>query len=100
MRGKILRGLLAVAGFLVLAAAIALAYRGWRQSENARALSIQTPNGIEETQYVRLGGMDQWIQIRGDDRTNPVLLFVHGGPGSSNRRCRHCSALGRSTSRW
>jgi pimeloyl-ACP methyl ester carboxylesterase len=83
MRGKILRGLLALAGLLVLVAALALAYRGWRQGENARALSIQTPNGIEETQYVRLGGIDQWIQIRGEDRNNPVLLFVHGGPGSS-----------------
>jgi len=83
MGGKILRGLLAFAGFLVLVAAIALAYRGWRQSEKARVLSIRTPNGIEEAEYVRLGGIDQWIQIRGEDRSNPVLLFVHGGPGSS-----------------
>jgi pimeloyl-ACP methyl ester carboxylesterase len=39
--------------------------------------------GISESMYVRIGGIDQWVQIRGDDRANPVLLWVNGGPGGS-----------------
>lgn len=42
---------------------------------------IVTPEGIERTQAVRIGGIDQWITVRGMDRRNPVLLMLHGGPG-------------------
>jgi pimeloyl-ACP methyl ester carboxylesterase len=44
----------------------------------ARALAIHTPNGIDEHGYVRVGGVDQWVQIRGHDRANPVLLMLPG----------------------
>lgn len=42
---------------------------------------IVTPNGIEEARTVRIGGIDQFLTIRGQDRRNPVLLVLHGGPG-------------------
>ena len=42
---------------------------------------ITTPNGIERTEKIRIGGIDQWISIRSRDRRNPVLLMLHGGPG-------------------
>ena len=83
MGRNILRGVLALAAIVAVLAGGVLGYRAWRQHENAFALAIHTPNGIEETDYVKLGGIDQWIQIRGEDRNNPVLLFMHGGPGSS-----------------
>lgn len=44
---------------------------------------IDTPNGIEESFAVKIGGVDQWLSIRGKDRSNPVILLVHGGPGSA-----------------
>lgn len=42
---------------------------------------IVTPHGIERTETVRIGGIDQFVTIRGSDRRNPVLLVLHGGPG-------------------
>ena len=43
---------------------------------------IVSPNGVQETYKTRIGGIDQWITIRGQDRANPIVLFVHGGPAS------------------
>jgi pimeloyl-ACP methyl ester carboxylesterase len=36
---------------------------------------------VEEAGFVPIGGIDQFVTIRGDDASNPVLLLVHGGPG-------------------
>ncbi len=47
----------------------------------ANARKIVTPNGVERLEKVRIGGIDQWVSIRGADRRNPVLLHIHGGPG-------------------
>ncbi|QOZ27012.1 alpha/beta fold hydrolase [Bradyrhizobium sp. CCBAU 51753] len=74
---------LGIAAVLIAAAAAGLGYRAWRQQVAAEILAIRSPNGVQEGRYVVLGGIQQWIQIRGEDRGNPVLLFVHGGPGSS-----------------
>ena len=47
----------------------------------ANARKIVAPNGVERLEKVRIGGIDQWVSIRGADRRNPVLLYIHGGPG-------------------
>lgn len=75
--------LLSAVVFLVLALCTVLGYRAYLQHANAKAIAIRSPNGIDEGMYVRIGGIDQWIQIRGQDRNNPVLLCVHGGPGAT-----------------
>ena len=41
----------------------------------------RTAQRIEEASFITIGGIEQWVTIRGDDRRNPVLLLLHGGPG-------------------
>lgn len=48
----------------------------------ADSRKIVSPNGVEELLSVPINGTTQWLSIRGRDRRNPVLLFLHGGPGS------------------
>jgi pimeloyl-ACP methyl ester carboxylesterase len=77
--------LLAGAGALIAVTMVGgLAWRKARQRWVAKALAITTRNGIVEQRFVKIGGIDQWIQIRGEDRGNPVLLVLHGGPGWPN----------------
>lgn len=44
---------------------------------------IRKPNGISEIKYLDINNSRQYVLIRGKDTTNPVLLFLHGGPGAS-----------------
>jgi pimeloyl-ACP methyl ester carboxylesterase len=41
------------------------------------------PGTIAEWAKVRVGGVDQWLALWGRSRELPVLLFLHGGPGSA-----------------
>lgn len=72
-----------LAGLLAIVVIAALLWRGSKQREHAKAQEIRAPNGICETAFVPIGGVDQWIEIRGEDKRNPVLLMVSGGPGNS-----------------
>ncbi|MET9887579.1 alpha/beta hydrolase [Streptomyces sp. NPDC006430] len=61
-----------------------LGYRGLQRTRNARLMRIDNPAGIDEQGFVRIGGIEQWISIRGEDLANPVMFEIHGGPGSSH----------------
>ena len=37
---------------------------------------------IQEEAYIEINGIKQFVQIRGEDESNPVMIFIHGGPAS------------------
>ncbi len=40
------------------------------------------PDSVAVLEKVEIGGIQQWVLIRGQDRSNPILLYLHGGPGN------------------
>jgi pimeloyl-ACP methyl ester carboxylesterase len=42
-----------------------------------------TPLRIDSLQAIQINGSKQWVLIRTSDPSNPILLYLHGGPGHS-----------------
>jgi pimeloyl-ACP methyl ester carboxylesterase len=41
-----------------------------------------TGKPIDEKGWVRIGGIEQWVRIKGSSCANPIVVLVHGGPGN------------------
>lgn len=85
VRRWLVRGLIGivVVGIVgIILAEMAVGYASLAGRRIASSTRIDTPNGIESLEIVEIGGVDQTIYLRGHDRSKPVLLFLHGGPGA------------------
>ncbi|TYP74680.1 alpha/beta fold hydrolase [Paenibacillus methanolicus] len=69
---------LAVATVVLLGA---LSYRARMRRRLAQEHRIVTEHGIDEELTLEIGGLRQYVNIRGHDVRNPVILYLHGGPG-------------------
>lgn len=68
---------LCIVGLLATLLAVYTVYR----ADQRRRHAIAAP-GIDEGGLVSINGIQQFIHIRGNNFKNPVLLLLHGGPGS------------------
>ena len=88
---RILALLAAVVLVVILASIFALTVlRG-------RTPGLPGPRSEASLEKIPLGGVEQWVLIRGRDRDKPVLLFLHGGPGMPAMYLAH--AFGRDLER-
>jgi pimeloyl-ACP methyl ester carboxylesterase len=80
--GKILKYVgIAVACLVVVVFSSALLYRKYLQHKVAEKRAITSKHGIDSLASVRIGGIPQWIEVRGENVDHPILLWIHGGPG-------------------
>jgi pimeloyl-ACP methyl ester carboxylesterase len=75
------RTVVALVVAIIISVSLSLVYRAFRQHEVAASLEIHSPDAIYSLEAVPIGGIEQWVEVRGQDVNNPILLVLHGGPG-------------------
>ena len=73
---------LAISATATLGAALAWSRRGSTAPIKDASGKI-VPGSIASLERIKLGGVDQGVLIRGVSVDNPVLLYLHGGTGTS-----------------
>ena len=48
---------------------------------NHKNFKISGENTISESRFIEINGCQTFIRIRGQNLDNPVIIFIHGGPG-------------------
>ena len=85
---KVIAGTALALVALVIAGVLVLGVRAWTPPHRDASGAV-IPGSIALLERVELGGLAQWITIRGVDASNPVLLWLHGGPGSPQMPFAH-----------
>ncbi len=53
----------------------------WFLPERTPQISKDSSNSVSKIEFVEIGGLEQCVLIRSENKNNPLLLFLHGGPG-------------------
>jgi pimeloyl-ACP methyl ester carboxylesterase len=82
---RLLRGIV----WTLLGLAVLLAAFWFRPAFTPAIPAAKGAPSIAEMSRIVIGGVPQWVLIRGADVRNPVLLFLHGGPGMTMSYLAH-----------
>jgi hypothetical protein len=87
--------LLGLIALVLVLAGTGFVYRAYRLRRVAIATSIDCVKGIDEERFVKIGGIDQWITVRGHDRDNSGgAAPAWAGRASPRTRLGRCSSSG------
>lgn len=77
--GKVLKTIILVVLGIIAAAIIALiVIRGFNKARH----KVKSNAGANIGTYLNIGGLSQYIHMRSENLDNPVIIYLHGGPGS------------------
>ncbi len=76
----------AIVAAMLLCTHMLVAQRADAANDDPRAIlraarQLRYGETVSDDRFVRIGGIEQWISVRGRHREAPILLFLHGGPG-------------------
>ena len=66
---------------LIIASIVLLSTIWWFWPERTPSINSRNNNSIALIDYIEIGGIEQCISIRSHNINNPIILFLHGGPG-------------------
>ena len=84
-------GFLKWIGILVMAAVFG-AFTFFIAGRNINQLkhAIRYRNGVNDQIFVKLNDQEEYISVIGEDCSNPVIISLHGGPGSPTTYVDYC----------
>lgn len=68
---------------------VAGATLGARKYLGKKRLIRSTTHSVDERRYVLLNGQEQYIHIQGKNVRNPIIVYLHGGPGGPDTVIMH-----------